>query len=119
MPKIDDLKRIAEVEFKNIVKESFFIGYKARFILIDNSFIDVHLSQKISDKFSFHWECMSSSGTLYRYDNFPDKNWQTVSTYPHHFHDGSQNIVKSSPFPLNPIDGFRAFMEFARKKIIE
>ena len=117
MSTIIDLKRIAEVEFENIVKETFFIGYKVRIILIDNSFIDVHLSQRISDKFSFHWECMSSSETLYRYDNFPDKEWQTVSTYPYHFHYGSQNIVKSSPFPLKSIDGFRAFMEFVEKKM--
>ncbi|GJQ60167.1 MAG: hypothetical protein D8M57_14835 [Candidatus Scalindua sp. AMX11] len=114
---IDDLKRIAEVEYADIVKETLFIGYKLRIILVDNSFINVHLSQRIPDKFSFHWECISSLGMLYRYDNFPDKNWQSVPTYPHHFHDDSQDVVKSSPFPLNSIDGFRAFMEFVKKKI--
>jgi hypothetical protein len=119
MPLIDDLKRIAEVEFANIVKETFFVGYKIRIILIDNSFIDVHLSQRISDKFSFHWERMNSSGKLFRYDNFPDKKWRTVSTYPHHFHVGTQDIVKSSPFPLNTIDGFRSFMEFVQEKMEE
>ena len=116
MAATEDLKRIAEVEFAEIVKETFFIDYKVRIILIDNSFIDVHLSQRIPDKFSFHWECMSScSGTLYRYYNFPDRKWQAVSTYPYHFHDGLQDSVKSSPFPLNAIDGFRAFMEFMSK----
>ncbi|MGR3293221.1 MAG: toxin-antitoxin system TumE family protein [Candidatus Scalindua sp.] len=88
-----------------------------RIILVDNSFIDVHLSQRIPDKFSFHWECADRSETLYRYDNFPDKKWQSVPTYPHHFHDGSQDTVKSSPFPLSIIDGFRAFMEFVKEKI--
>lgn len=117
MPLIVDLKRIAEVEFADIVKETFFVGYKVRIILIDNSFIDVHLSQRIPDKFSFHWECMSGPETLYRYDNFPDKKWRAVSTYPHHFHVGSQDSVKSSPFPFNSIDGFRAFMEFVSEKI--
>ncbi len=117
MPIIDDLKRIAEVEFADIIKETFFIEYKLRIILVDKSFIDVHLSQRIPDKFSFHWECISSLGALYRYDNFPDKNWQSVPTYPHHFHDGSQDVVKPSPFPLNSIDGFRAFMEFVKEKI--
>lgn len=119
MPIIDDLKRIAEVEFANIVRETFFVNYKLRIILIDDSFIDVHLSQSIPNKFSFHWECMNSTEVLYRYDNFPDKRWRTVSTYPHHFHVGSQDIVEASPFPLNSIDGFRAFMEFVWEKMRE
>jgi hypothetical protein len=38
---IEDLKRIAEVEFADIVKDSFFIGYKLRIVLNDSSFIDV------------------------------------------------------------------------------
>ncbi len=117
MSNIDNLKRIAEIEFSEIVKDTFFIGYKVRVTLVDNSFIDVHLSQKIPDKFSFHWECMSSTGTFYRYDNFPDKKWKSVSTYPYHFHVGSQNNVEASPFPLKPVDGFRAFMEFVRNEI--
>jgi len=29
MSTMDDLKRIAEIEFADIVKETFFIGYKA------------------------------------------------------------------------------------------
>ena len=44
MATIVDLKRIAEVEFFDIVKESFMITCKLRIILIDNSFIDVNLS---------------------------------------------------------------------------
>lgn len=115
MTTTDDLKRLAEVEFANIVKDTFFIAYKIRIILIDNSFIDVHLSQKIPDKFSFHWECISRTDSFYRYDNFPDKKWENVSTYPYHFHKGPH--VVASPFPLKPVDGFRAFMEFVRKKI--
>ncbi len=40
-----------------------------------------------------------------------------VSTFPYHFHRGSQDNVEPSPFPLNIIEGFRAFMEFVRENI--
>lgn len=119
MPTIDDLKRIAEVEFADIVKEVFLITYKLRIILVDDSFIDVNLSRKLPDKFGFHWECRDGVGTVFRYDNFPDKNWRNISTFPHHFHRGSQENVEASPFPLTIIDGFRSFMEFIRSKVKE
>ena len=117
MPTIDDLKRIAEIEFAEIVKNTYQIEYKLRIVLVNNSFIDVYLSQKLPDKFGFHWESMDEQGTIYRYDNFPDKNWQSVATFPYHFHNGSQNSVEASPFPLTTVEGFRAFMEFVRIKL--
>jgi hypothetical protein len=117
MPELSDLRRIAEVEFAGIVKSSILIDYKLRIILMDNSFIDVFLSEKLPDRFGFHWERMDQSGTIYRYDNVPDKKWKNLSTYPYHFHRDSQDTVEDSPFPQKPIDGFRAFMEFVRGKL--
>jgi hypothetical protein len=117
MADLDDLKRIAEVEFADIVMASLRIDYKLRIILRDDSFIDVFLSEKIPDKFGFHWECMDEVGTVYRYDNVPDKKWQSLPSYPYHFHKGSQDAVEDSPFAKTPIDGFRSFMEFVREKL--
>jgi len=117
MPTIDDFKRIAEVEFADIVKSTHRIDYKLRIVLINNSFVDVHLSQRLPDKFGFHWECMDELGMFYRYDNFPDKKWEPLSTYPYHFHAGTQDAVEASPFPSKPIEGFRAFMEFIRHRL--
>jgi len=117
MPTIEDIKRVAEIEFSDIVKTTSQSDFKLRVILINNSFVDVYLSQKLPDRFGFHWECMDESKTFYRYDNFPDKNWQSVASFPYHFHSGSQDSVKTSPFPLAPIDGFRAFMEFIKQKL--
>jgi len=117
MSTLEDIKRIAEIEFADIIKNTYQLDYKLRLILINDSFIDVYLSQKLSDKFGFHWECMDIKGTIYRYDNFPDKNWKSLPTYPYHFHNGSQNTVNPSPFPLTPIDGFRAFMKFIKSKL--
>lgn len=116
MPSIDDLRKIAEVEFGDIVKDSLIIDHKLRIFLINNGFIDVSLSQKLLDKFGFHWEVTDPAGTIFRYDNFPDKNWSNVSSYPYHFHNGSQMNVETSPFPLAIVEGFRAFLEFVRVK---
>ena len=117
MADLDDLKRVAEVEFADIVKTSIRIDYKMRIILIDKSFIDVFLSERLPNKFGFHWERMDKSGTIYRYDNVPDKKWRNLATYPFHFHKCSQDAVEDSPFPQTPIEGFRAFMEFVRGKL--
>jgi len=117
MADLDDLKRIAEVEFADIVRTTMRLDYKIRIILKDNSFIDVYLAVRLPDKFGFHWECKDRQGTIYRYDNVPDKKWQNLSTYPYHFHKGTQDAVEDSPFPRTPIDGFRAFMEFVRGKL--
>ena len=117
MASLNDLRRIAEVEFGDIVKATIRVDFKFRVILIDGSFIDVFLSKRIPDKFGFHWECMDKMGTIYRYDNVPDKEWQTLSTFPFHFHKGFQEVVEDSPFPQNPMDGFRGFMEFVRKRL--
>lgn len=114
---IDDLRRIAEIEFAIIIKDTFIIGYKLRILLVDDSFVDVNLSKKLSDRFGYHWESKSDKNEIYRYDNFPDKNWKFVDTYPYHFHNGSQENVENSPFPVSIKEGFRAFMEFVSNKI--
>jgi hypothetical protein len=117
MPTVDEIKRIAEIEFADIVKNTYQIDYKLRIVLINNSFIDVYLSQKLQGKFGIHWERMDKRKAIYRYDNFPDKKWRAVASFPFHFHNGSYDNVESSPFPLQPLNGFRAFMEFVKNKI--
>lgn len=117
MPSIDDLRRIAEVEFAAIVADTLMIDNKLRIFMNDGSFMDVNLSQRLPDKFGFHWERMDAAGSVFRYDNFPDKSWSSVSTYPYHFHNGSQDNVEASPFPLSVIEGFRAFLNFVKNRI--
>lgn len=117
MVKIEQLRRITEIEFADIVSSTIIVAHKLRITLQNQRFIDVHLSQKLPDKFGFHWECTDPAGTLYRYDNFPDRNWRSVSTYPFHFHNGSQDDVEPSPFPFPPVEGFRAFMVFVRERL--
>lgn len=86
MPDLGDLRRIAEVEFASIVKDTIRLDFKLRAILLDNSFVDIFLSERLPNKFGFHWERMDKAGTIYRYDNVPDQRWKNLATFPFHFH---------------------------------
>lgn len=115
MTTLEILKRIADVEFNEIVESSDVSNFKLRIILIDSSYIDINISVKIPDKFGFHWETRKKE--IFRYDNFPDIRWKNVKTFPFHFHNGSQENVESSPFPTDLIPAFRAFLNFVKEKI--
>ncbi|WP_423225699.1 hypothetical protein [Candidatus Amarolinea aalborgensis] len=39
-----------------------------------------------------------------------------MSTYPRHFHNGSQNDVEAAPFSADLLIGFRQFMDFVRTR---
>jgi hypothetical protein len=74
----------------------------------------VWFSIKAAGRFSYHWERRHIDGTMYRHDNFPDTNWQDVSTYPKHFHNGSQDAVYENRIDDDPFSALRQFMDFAR-----
>ncbi len=112
---LGNILKITNTEFDDIVKTVYFVNYKIRIALIDNSFVDIGISKRIAGRFSFHWEC--NDGKIFRYDNFPDGEWSNVDTFPFHFHNGSQNNVDSSLFSTDEISGFREFMEFVRTKL--
>ena len=70
MPSINDLKKIAEIEYAGIVKNTLILDYKLRIILVNNSFIDINLSRKLPEKFGFHWnewikQAQSSDMTIF------------------------------------------------------
>ncbi len=115
MNKLENLKSIAEIEFKEIVKHAYIKNYKLRIILIDGSFIEVVISQKLKNKFSFHWECLDNC--IYRYDNFPDKKARKLKTFPYHFHNGNQENIVESQFSKEIVEGFREFLTFVSEKI--
>lgn len=115
MNPLEQLRRIAEIEFADIVVQTDFLGSKLRVLLTDTSYVDVWASRKLSNRFGFHWERQHLDGRIYRYDNFPDTNWVGVSTFPFHFHDGDQNTVVAAPFAPTLEQGFREFMAFVQR----
>ncbi len=118
MISLEDIARIAEVEFAEIVESVEITGTKLRIVLRDESFVDVWVSIKLKDRFGFHWERRDKEGHFYRYDNFPDTRWEKVSTYPYHFHDGSQSNVADSSFAKDVLGGFREFMKWIQERLL-
>ena len=116
---LDNLARIAEIEFSDIVDATEIMETKLRIMLTDGGFVDVWLSKKLANRFGSHWE-HKVTDLSYRYDNFPDTKWSNVSTFPYHFHDGSQdNVVDSSRFVRDIVEGFRDFMNGVRVMLRE
>lgn len=115
---LDDLRRIAEVEFGSVVIDSQSMGEKLRLFVSDGSYVDLWLSRRLHERFGFHWERRHLDGTFYRYDDFPNTAWRDVPTYPRHFHDGSQDMVIAAPFVADLLAGFREFMRFVAANIV-
>jgi hypothetical protein len=113
----EQIRRIAEIEFSSVVEQTDILGSKLRVLLTDSSYIDVWTSRTLNKRFGFHWERRHLDERFYRYDNFPDTNWSNVSTFPFHFHDGTQDAVISSPFATEPLQGFREFIAFVEGTI--
>ena len=112
------LREIAGVEVADIVAESFsFDLNELRIILTDNSFVEVWFSLKLANRYSFHWERRAIDGTIYRHDNAPHKRWQSVETFPGHFHDGSETNVAASHLSRVPEEALREFLTFVRDKL--
>lgn len=115
MSPLDLLRRIAEIEYSDIVTQTDLLGSKLRVLLTDASYVDVWASRKLEGRFGFHWERRHLDGQIYRYDNFPDTNWSHVSTFPFHLHDGDQDNVVAAPFARSREQGFREFMAFVER----
>jgi hypothetical protein len=114
------LCQIAETEFSDIVVEAFSPDVnELRIFLIDGSFVDVWFSLKLEGRYSYHWEQRAVDGTIYRHDNAPHKRWETVKTFPRHFHDGSEDRVVESYISEEPEQALRSFLEFVREKFIK
>lgn len=112
------LREIAEAEFVDVVVGTSIPGAnELRLILKDGSFIDIWFSLKLKGRYSYRWERRAIDGSIYRHDNAPHKQWQSVQTFPDHFHDGNEWTVAESHLSKIPAEGLRQFLEFARAKL--
>jgi hypothetical protein len=76
------LRFIVEDQFLDIViniLEPF--SDKLRLILKDRGFIDIRISQKIKNRFDFHWERRHLDKIIYRYDNFPNTKFKNLKLF--------------------------------------
>jgi hypothetical protein len=86
-----------------------------RVILVDSSFIEIFTSYSKLGRWAFHWERKHIDGTIYRHDNIPHKSWISISTFPWHFHNKSEDNVVKSEFNENPVINLRKFFDFVRE----
>ncbi len=115
---VERLREIAEVEFADIVVEAFIPDVnELRVILTDGSFVDIWFSLKLADRYSYHWERRAVDGTIYRHDNAPHKRWQSVATFPKHFHNANETNVVESYLSEVPGEALREFLSFVRDRM--
>lgn len=119
-----NLYKIATSEFKTIVESGnifYFqnkdVPWKLRLFLCDNSFIDIYYS--VSGKYSFHWDRRLNLNKIYRHDNAPHRKWKGISTFPKHFHNGSEETVEPSYIADNPESSLRQFLTFVMKHLLK
>jgi hypothetical protein len=118
------LQQIARLEFADIVIDAQVLTlstgdpHKLRLDILDGSLLDVFISA--SGRYSYHWERrLTPAGDLYRHDNAPHKKWRTVTTFPRHFHNGSEEIVVASHISDDPHQAIREFLTFVRRKLVD
>lgn len=115
---VQRLREIAELEFADIVVEALVPDVnELRVILTDGSFVDIWFSLKLAGRHSYHWERRAIDGTIYRHDNAPHKRWQSVATFPKHFHNASENNVVESYLSEVPEEALREFLTFVRDRM--
>ena len=114
---VEPLKEIAEVEFSDIVVAVLADLNELRVIFTDESYCDIWFSLKLDGRYSYHWERTFIDGTIYRHDNAPHLNWKGVTTFPRHFHNGSEMRVEESNLPDDPSAALRCFLRFVRDRL--
>lgn len=108
------LALMALTEFSDIVVDTEIVEGKLRLHLIDGSFIDVWISRRLPGRYAVHWERRHLDGTIYRWDNTPHARHRGLSTFPHHFHRGRDDVVEESEPPESIDSLVRRALLFAR-----
>jgi hypothetical protein len=73
---LNEIHRIAEVEFASIVTDAEVMGVKLRIILTDTSYVDVWVSKKLENRFGFHWERGHLDGTVTSWASLKPRWWE-------------------------------------------
>ncbi|MEW6664699.1 MAG: DUF6516 family protein [Thermodesulfobacteriota bacterium] len=117
------LRTIALTEFADVVVSARTIALptgdplKLRIDVVDGTMLDVFIS--VSGRYSYHWDRRAtSSHEVYRHDNAPHSRARRVSTFPKHFHDGSETTLVDSHLSEDPEHAIREFLTLVRPKLL-
>lgn len=118
-----ELRQIALGEFQDIVFNAQILEFpsgdphKIRLDIVDGSLLDIFLS--VSGRYAYHWERRrAGTDTIFRHDNAPHHRWRFVSTFPKHFHDGSEDNVRDSLLDDSPPIALRQVLAFVRQTLL-
>ncbi len=114
---LEELRELVISLYPEIIIDVEIVYGKLRIHLIDESFIDVWISRKLSNRYAIHWERRHVDGTIYRWDNTPHEIHRHISTFPHHFHEGQDHIVKPFHYPENIVEALKEVLKYVKKKI--
>lgn len=116
-PICEKIRRIAGIEFSDIVEDTVFVQDTLRVFFSDESYLDIWFSWKRKGRYSYHWERRHIDGRIYRHDNIPHGKWKHVATFPKHFHDGSESPedVKASRISEGAEEALREILTWIRE----
>jgi len=114
---LERLRELAISLYPEIVIDTEIVYGKLRIYLIDESFIDVWISRRLPNRYAIHWERRHIDGTVYRWDNTPHKTHRHILTFPHHFHEKHDNIVKPYHYPGNIEEALKEVLKYVKEKI--
>jgi len=108
---------VAERYYADIVEGASCDDESARVYFKDGSFLEVwfHRNEDLMRRYAFHWERRHLDGSIHRHDNAPHARWRGVSTFPRHFHLGSEDHVVESSIPDDPVSALRFFLDYVRE----
>ncbi len=114
------LERLRETTislYPEIVVNAEIVYGKLRVYLIDESFLDIWISRRLPNRYAIHWERRHINGTIYRWDNTPHESHRHITTFPHHFHEKYDSIVKPYNYPGNIEEAVKEALRYIREKI--
>jgi len=114
---------IACNEFPDVVMDGTILAFptgdphKVRLDIVDGSIIDIYLS--LTGRYAYHWERrLIDTGMIFRHDNALHQRWRFVSTFPKHFHNGSEENVMESFLDDSPPLALRQVLVFVRQTLL-
>ncbi|RUM43131.1 MAG: hypothetical protein DSY35_04170 [Desulfurobacterium sp.] len=81
--------------------------------------LDIYINPLEENSFSFRFQ--ETNGKLFRLDTYPgERKAKKLSTYPIHFHNGSQSNVEEPPFKVenNTIQNLENFLNFILRLLL-
>lgn len=115
--KLAKLADIAEIEFADVVMGWDITEGKLRLYITDKSILDIWFSRQLEGRYAYHWERRHVDNTIYRWDNAKHEIWKNIKTFPHHFHEKTDDHVIESPLPGDQIRAIRFILDFVRNVI--